>query len=771
MRLFAAGLYLAASAWGVAQEIVLTEGLGVTIPGQRRSMLRQDPVEDLLVSGLWTMPIAGAQVGGRAWQKVQANEKGEFSGPFTGSGYIWFSLASASEKTMLLEAQGCSMVYVNGEPRVGDVYGFGYVSLPVRLKKGENHFLFAMGRGFLRAKLVEAPAPLTLDVRDATTPDLLEGGKGKEWSAVVVRNAEPGWAKGLSIEAKPLDGGRTIRTAVPDVLPMSCRKAGFQIDGGATGTKFRLRLLRGSQVLHESELTLRRRVFAQAHKRTFVSAIDGSVQYYAALPSSRPGAGQALFLSLHGASVEAIGQAEAYGAKSWGHVIAPTNRRPFGFNWEDIGRKDGLEVLEIARKAFATDPSQTYVTGHSMGGHGSWHFGVHFPDKFAGTAPAAGWISYWSYAGGAEFNMEDPVQARLRRASNGSDTLKLISNLAPLGVFVLHGDADETVPVKEARTMREALATFHKDLHWHEEKGQGHWYDTDPEPGANCMDYRPIFDLFSRRRVASPESVYEVDFVTASPSISPRAWWAEVAAQEAKFEYSRIKLQRSPSRRLFWGTTENVLVLRLQALGMTPGAPVKLEIDGQSLEVTYAPQLTLKKEGGKWRDGSGLSSAELAQLTTWSWKDVLDHRVVVVAGTQGPDDVDAMILQQARFLSESMWYVGNGALDVVIDADWKPEKFVGRNVLLIGGPEENSAWSVQLGSQEIQPLKGRVQEGRTRTDGSFAVLVSAPKPNEPGRLVGAIAATDLAGWRKAQRIPILTAGAGVAESLLVPVRK
>lgn len=771
MRLFAAGLCLAASAWAAAQDIVLTEGLGVSIPGQRRSMLRQDPVEDLIASGMWSTPAAGASIAGRAWAKVQANDKGEFSGPFTGSGYIWLSHSSAEEKTVFLEAQGCSMVYVNGEPRVGDVYGFGYVSLPVRLKKGQNEFLFAMGRGFLRARLIPAPVPVSLDVRDATTPDLLEGGKGRDWAAVVVRNAEASWAKGLAIESKPLDGGRAIRTPIGEVIPMSARKVGFQLDAGAKGTKFRLRLLRGRQVLHEAELTLRRRVFAQAHKRTFVSAIDGSVQYYAALPSTQSGAGQALFLSLHGASVEAIGQAEAYGAKSWGHVIAPTNRRPFGFNWEDIGRKDGLEVLEIARKAFATDPAQTYVTGHSMGGHGSWHFGVHFPDKFAGVAPAAGWISYWSYAGGAEFNMDDPVQARLRRATNGSDTLKLISNLAGLGVFVLHGDADETVPVTEARTMREALAPFHKDLHWHEEKGQGHWYDTDPEPGANCMDYRPIFDLFSRRRVAAPESVYEVDFVTASPAISPRAWWAEVAAQEAKFEFSRVKLQRSPSRRLFWGTTENVLVLRLQTLGMAPGQPVNLDLDGQKLEVPYAPQITLKREGGKWTDGSGLSPAQLAQLTTWSWKDVLDHRVVVVAGTQGSDDSDAMILQQARYLSESMWYVGNGTLDVVLDSDWKPERFAGRNVLLIGGPEENSAWSGLLGSQEIQPMRGRIQEGRTRTDGSFAVLVSGPKPGEPGRLVGAIAATDAAGWRKAQRIPILTAGAGVAETLIIPVRR
>ena len=54
----------------------------------------------------------------------------------------------------------------------------------------------------------------------------------------------------------------------------------------------------------------------------------------------------ALFLSVHGASVEATNQARAYAQKDWGHLVAPTNRRPYGFSWEDWGRMDALEVLE-----------------------------------------------------------------------------------------------------------------------------------------------------------------------------------------------------------------------------------------------------------------------------------------------------------------------------------------------------------------------------------------------------------------------------------------
>ena len=53
---------------------------------------------------------------------------------------------------------------------------------------------------------------------------------------------------------------------------------------------------------------------------------------------------------------------------------------------------------------------RTYLTGHSMGGHGTWHLGVTFPDRFAAIAPSAGWISMWSYAGARRTESPSPVE-------------------------------------------------------------------------------------------------------------------------------------------------------------------------------------------------------------------------------------------------------------------------------------------------------------------------------------------------------------------------
>ena len=53
-------------------------------------------------------------------------------------------------------------------------------------------------------------------------------------------------------------------------------------------------------------------------------------------------------LTLHGASVDAFNQARSYSPKPDLWIVAPTNRRPFGFDWQDWGRLDAYEVLDHA---------------------------------------------------------------------------------------------------------------------------------------------------------------------------------------------------------------------------------------------------------------------------------------------------------------------------------------------------------------------------------------------------------------------------------------
>ena len=99
-----------------AAEIVFIEGEARTIPASQRTPARRDPVEYALLTG---KPLEGTE-----WKTVKSDANGNFSGPFTSSGYAQFKVTLDNPKIMFLEASGNSMAYVNGEPHCGDIYLF-----------------------------------------------------------------------------------------------------------------------------------------------------------------------------------------------------------------------------------------------------------------------------------------------------------------------------------------------------------------------------------------------------------------------------------------------------------------------------------------------------------------------------------------------------------------------------------------------------------------------------------------------------------------------
>ncbi|MDQ6764362.1 MAG: alpha/beta hydrolase-fold protein [Bacteroidota bacterium] len=200
---------------------------------------------------------------------------------------------------------------------------------------------------------------------------------------------------------------------------MSSRKVAFDFNAENISKKDKyecaLTLLQKDKVLDEKTIGIEAVEPSDHYSETFTSDIDGSLQYYAVTPQSpAPKAGQALFLSVHGAGVEAIGQARAYQAKDWGTLVAATNRRPRGFNWEDWGRLDALEVLNIAKKEFNPDPKHIYLTGHSMGGHGTWFLGATYPDKWAAIGACSGYPTLKGY-GSADGAIPDSSKSAMEQ--------------------------------------------------------------------------------------------------------------------------------------------------------------------------------------------------------------------------------------------------------------------------------------------------------------------------------------------------------------------
>jgi pimeloyl-ACP methyl ester carboxylesterase len=761
-------------------DIVFRESLVIPPVGRSgRSAIHNDAIEALIVAGKWKAPQADDEVklpdgAVRKWEAAKAKDDGWFEGPALRGGYAFVTVPSEEQKVMLLDASGHNMVYVNGEPRTGDPYQTGYVRLPVLLKKGDNEFLFHVGRGRLRAKLLPPIPAVQFDAGDVTLPDLVVGEETIAFGSIVLHNAsclplKPGL---LSVKVGDERSTRMLWEGIP---ALRSRKVLFEIRIPPPKTSGTVPLLlalldEDNKVIAKTELRLRIVGRDATRKRTFISDIDSSVQYYAVTPMAnttlKPNELTALFLTLHGAGVEALGQASCYAAKSWGHVVAPTNRRPFGFDWEDWGRLDALEVLQAARNEFGVDPRKIFLTGHSMGGHGVWQLGALFPDRWAAIAPSAGWISMYSYAGARRPQNSNPREEMLLRAAASSDTLAMLKNYGHHGVYVLHGEKDDNVPVSQAREMRRHLADFHSDFVYYERPGAGHWW------GNECVDWPPIFEFFARRAIPEAKHVRQVEFTTVNPGVSSESHWASIEAQLRPMKPSMVRLQQDIDKRTFSGSTENVARLSLDVFHLKHGEAISVELDGQKFERLPWPakgwRVWFSRQGERWSADVEPAPRFKGPHRAGPFKDALRERMLFVYGTKGTPEENAWAFAKARYDAEVFWYRANGSIEVIADTEYHDSHYIGRSVILYGNADTNAAWPGLLKDCPVQVRRGEVRVGnRLEKAEDMACLFLQPRPGTAFASIAAVSGTGLAGMRLTDRIPYFVSGVGIPDLLVL----
>ena len=113
-----------------------------------------------------------------------------------------------------------------------------------------------------------------------------------------------------------------------------------------------------------------------------------------------------------------------YNKKGWYGGRGQTSPRWDPMNLGELSEKDVMNVLEIVRDEFNVDSKRIYLMGHSMGGGGTWHIGINYPDRWAGLAPIA--------------------PATFRSPDN-------LAKIKTTPVILVQGDKDRLVPVQGAR--------------------------------------------------------------------------------------------------------------------------------------------------------------------------------------------------------------------------------------------------------------------------------------------------------------------------------
>lgn len=689
------------------------------------------------------------------WSAVKVDSTGVFQRPELRSAFLYTDFDSPTDDIVLLETTGGTRTYVNGMPHEGDHYDFGYSLIPIKLKKGKNEFVYTPGRfGKVNSKLVKPSKPIQFTNRDLTTPDIIIGEKDSKWGAIRVVNATEKYSKGMSIRATlPTGEQETYRTE--DLMPLNTRKLKYKIPATASKVKnekvpLKVELLdKDGKVIDTSSVDVRVVPSSEHHERTFVSKIDGSVQYYSVAPALRENNKdeKAMVLTVHGAGVEARNQARAYKQKDWTDIVAATNRRPYGFNWEEWGRIDGLEVLEDAKRVFQPDSTKIYLTGHSMGGHGSWFLGTTYPDKFAAVAPCAGYPDIAGYSRGAGDTMHDMnnIYEPIARAANGGRVKSIINNLSQSGVYVFHGDADSVVPPAQARQMREILGTFHPDFAYREYEGGEHWF------GDESVDWKPIFDFFSIHSIPDASTVENIDFSTASPSISPKDYWLSVEQQSKHFDFSRF-VAHVKGDSILVDSIKNIEMFTIDfpAMNLDKQNAV-VAIDNQNITLPTNKKAILQIKNNTWNAVSEIPSVQKNSNRYGGFKNAFDNNMVFVYPTKGTKAQNEWYENKARFDAETFYYRGNGTVDVIPDTEYNYAKYPNRNVVLFGNSNNNSAWSKLLKNSPIQVTNNEIRisgkNGETLKGNDLATYFVYPNPNSKTALVGVVAGTGEVGMK------------------------
>jgi len=137
-----------------------------------------------------------------------------------------------------------------------------------------------------------------------------------------------------------------------------------------------------------------------------------------------------------------------YGGRGAGNEFNRRREDPGPDNLGELSERDVMNVLGMMREEYNVDERRIYLIGQSMGGGGTWHLGIKYPDVCAALAPMAPAI----------YSSPDELSAARH-----------------LPVMVVMGDADEAVDVEVTRQWVAKMEELGMDYEYIEVAGGSHF--------------------------------------------------------------------------------------------------------------------------------------------------------------------------------------------------------------------------------------------------------------------------------------------------------
>lgn len=463
--------------------------------------------------------------------------------------------------------------------------------------------------------------------------------------------------------------------------------------------------------------------------------LDGSTQYCRAyLPAEYSASRQwPVILSLHGYNPGNPEYVDWWSIDSRHHPIAESRAtiyiEPHGrgnAQYLGMGDRDVMRCLDEAKRRFSVDADRVYLTGESMGGHGTWAIVTRHADVFAAAAPVFGGWDFRITTVSNPVPLPTPDTALVAFGFERNSSFADAENLLHVPMLVIHGDTDPAVHVANSRHAVQLLQRWGYDIRYHEMPG---WAHEDLGHQAIIADW-----LLTHRRVAAPTTVRlrSTDLAGAS------AYWVRVRAFQHPAELIRVVAEVvQPGLVRIDSTNVAAMTIDLPAALRGPGEKVRVVWNGQPHELTAA-------NGGEL--GSVPATAQQSKRAGLEgpMPAVLATPFAVVVGTTSADARMRDAIQgRADYLARQWLNWQHQPLRILKDTEVTTEHEKAYSLVLIGGADAN-AITRKLAKQLpfSASSNGIVVDGRSWKAKDSVLQAIYPSPLAADRYVYVVTATS-----------------------------
>ena len=437
----------------------------------------------------------------------------------------------------------------------------------------------------------------------------------------------------------------------------------------------------------------------------YTSEIDGAVLPYGiTLPENYdPGKPARLYVWLHGRQNNTTESEFIYTfltrknagnppVADQGQISLDCFGRVNGAGWHWAGEMEVFEAIAAVKQRFNIDDKRVILRGFSQGGEGAWNISLHYPDRFAAAEVGAGTVSR---------NLErtdlPPFQKAMLSIWENMPAWAL--NIYNLPLAGHDGENDpgqlESSLRTRAQLEKEGYASAGDPDYLRSQGAPGYWLQSKNTGHGTSPLVRQRLDAFLKeygdKGQSSPDHIRFITFTTRYN----RDYWISVDGLEKHYERADVDAQRTGDGSSYDLKTTNLSRLVLRE---TTNAR-EIKIDGQTLKVAAAPEITLERNGATWavaKNGPADGLRKTHALQGPIDDAFLDPFLLVrPTGTPWNDAVNQQALRTlARF--DNLWgKFFRGHPFVKDDKDVTEADFAKYHVVLFGDPGSN-LWIAKL---------------------------------------------------------------------------